>query len=120
MDVQIDKYGYVTDLELAKDILVEYFSSGQYKHRRDLAELLEKIRNSLIKYEDGYTFDDEDGLTFGGPEGSSGYIICELGSWLKDHDSPSIYGRVRDLNDEDKVFFEINRELKCFILHELD
>ena len=78
MDVQIDKYGYVTDLELAKDILVEYFSSGQYKHRRDLAELLEKIRSSLIKYEDGYTFDDEDGLTFGGPEGSSGYIICEL------------------------------------------
>ena len=86
MDVQIDKYGYVTDLELAKDILVEYFSSGQYKYRRDLAELLEKIRSS----------------------------------WLKDHDSPSIYGRVRDLNDEDKVFFEINGELKCFILHELD
>ena len=113
MDVQIDKYGYVTDLELAKDILVEYFSSGQYKYRRDL---LEKIRSSLIKY--GYTFDD--GLTFGGPEGSSGYTICELSSWLKDHDSPSIYGRVRDLNDEDKVFFEINGELKCFILHELD
>lgn len=120
MDVQIDKYGYVTDLELAKDILVEYFSSGQYKYRRDLAELLEKIRSSLIKYEDGYTFDDEDGLTFGGPEGSSGYTICELSSWLKDHNSPSIYGRVRDLNDEDKVFFEINGELKCFILHELD
>ena len=112
MDVQIDKYGYVTDLELAKDILVEYFSSGQYKYRRDLAELLEKIRSSLIKY--GYTFDDKDGLTFGG------YTICELSSWLKDHDSPSIYGRVRDLNDEDKVFFEINGELKCFILHELD
>lgn len=108
MDVQIDKY--VTDLELAKDILVEYFSSGQYKYRRDLAELLEKIRSSLIKY----------GYTFGGPEGSSGYTICELSSWLKDHDSPSIYGRVRDLNDEDKVFFEINGELKCFILHELD
>ena len=58
MDVQIDKYGYVTDLELAKDILVEYFSSGKYKYCRDLAELLEKIRSSLIKYEDGYTFDD--------------------------------------------------------------
>lgn len=120
MDAQIDEYGYVVDLELAKDILIEYFSSGQYKYCRKLEGLREKIRSSLIKYDEGYTFEDEGGIHFDGPDGSSGYTICELNSWLKDHTPPSIYGTVRDLNNEDKVFFEINGELKCFILHELD
>ena len=60
MDVQIDKYGYVTDLELAKDILVEYFSSGQYKYRRDLAELLEKIRQ---KIRENYKLDGNEHVT---------------------------------------------------------
>lgn len=121
MNTQINKYGYVVDLELAKDILIEYFSSGRYKYYKELEELRNKIRNNLIEcYEGGYSFIDEDGISFGGPDGMSGYVICELYGWLKENNPPSIYGIARDLNDEEKVFFEINGELKCFILHELD
>lgn len=120
MNTQIDKYGYVVDLELAKDILIEYFSSGQFKYWDELEELRNKIRSNLIKYEGGYSFKDETGTYFGGPDGMSGYVICELQGWLKANNPPSIYGTVRDLNNCEKVFFEINGELKCFIFKEFD
>ena len=116
----MDEYGYVTNLELAKDILIEYFSSGYYQYCDELEGLRNKIRNSLVKAEGGYFFKDEHGLYFGGPEGMSGYTICDLQCWLKESDPPSIYGTVRDLNNEKKVFFEVDGELKCFILHESD
>lgn len=119
-NTQIDKYGYVVDLELAKDILIEYFSSGQFKYWDELEEFRNKIRNNLIKYEGGYSFKGETGIYFGGPDGMSGYIICELQGWLKENKTPSVDGIVRDLNNEEKVFFKINGELKCFILHESD
>ena len=120
MNTQIDRYGYVVDLELAKDILIEYFSSGRFEYWDKREELCDKIRNNLIEYEEGYSFRDENGTYFGGPDGMSGYIICELQSWLKENNPPSIDGIVRDINNEEKVFFEINGELKCFILHESD
>mgnify|MGYP000505539484 CR=1 FL=1 len=120
MNTQIDKYGYVVDLELAKDILIEYFSSGQFKYWNELEGLRNKIRNNLIKYEGGYSFKGETGIYFGGPDGMSGYIIRELNDWLKNNNPPSVDGKVRDLNNEEKVFFEIDGELKCFILHESD
>lgn len=120
MNTQINEYGYVIDLELAKDILIEYFSSGRYQYCNELEELRNKIRDNLIKYDGGYSFRDENGTYFGGPDGMSGYVICELYGWIKENNPPSTYGIVRDLNDEEKVFFEINGELKCFILHELD
>lgn len=119
-NTQIDKYGYVVDLELAKDILIEYFSSGQFKYWNGLEEFSNKIRNNLIKYEGGYSFKNENGIYFGGPDGMSGYVICELNDWLKENNPPSVDGKVRDLNNEEKVFFEIDGELKCFILHESD
>lgn len=119
-DTQIDKYGYVVDLELAKDILIEYYSSGRFEYWDKREELCDKIRNNLIKYEGGYSFKDETGIYFGGPDGMSGYIICELQGWLKENKTPSVDGIVRDLNNEEKVFFKINGELKCFILHESD
>ena len=50
----------------------------------------------------------------------SGYVICELQGWLIEHNPPSVDGIVIDLNNEEKVFFKINGELKCFILHESD
>lgn len=120
MNTQIDKYGYVVDLELAKDILIEYFSSGRFEYLYKQEELCDKIRNNLIDYEEGYSFRDENGTYFGGPDGMSGYIICELQGWLKENKTPSVDGIVRDINNEEKVFFEINGELKCFILHESD
>lgn len=120
MNPQIDKYGYVVDLELAKDILIEYYSSGIYQYCNELEELRNKIRNNLIEHEGGYSFRDKDSIYFGGPEGMSGYVICELQCWLKEQYPPSIYGMVRDLNNEDKVFLEVDGELKCFILHESD
>lgn len=100
MNTQIDEYGYVADLELAKDILIEYFSSGGYQYCKELEKLRNKIRNNLIKYDGGYTFRDENGSYFGGPEGMSGYVICELQGWLIEHNPPSVDGIVRDLNNE--------------------
>ena len=108
MNTQIDKYGYVVDLELAKDILIEYFLSGRFQYWEGSEELCNKIRNNLIDYEEGYSFRDENGTYFGGPDGMSGYIICELQGWLKENKTPSIDGIVRDINNEEKVFFEIN------------
>ena len=120
MNTQIDKYWYVVNLELAKDILIEYFSSGQFKYWDKLKEFRNKIRSNLIKYEGGYSFKDKDGIYFGSPDGMSVYVICELQGWLIEHNPPSVDGIVRDLNNEEKVFFKINGELKCFILHESD
>ena len=59
----------------------------------------------------------------GGPEGSSGYWIQEASEWFKEMKLIkcwSVTGLVSDLNNENKVFYEINGELKCFIIHEGD
>lgn len=61
------------------------------------------------------------GTYFGGPDGDSGLWIQELSEWIKEHkDDGSINGWVSDLNNERKVFYEVNGELKCFIIHEGD
>lgn len=60
---------------------------------------------------------------FGGPEGSSGYWIQEVSEWLKEMKLTkcwSVDGLVSDLNNENKVFYEVEGELKCFIIHEGD
>lgn len=120
MNTQIDKYGYVVDLELAKDILIEYFSSGRFEYWDKREELCDKIRNNLIDYEGSYSFRDENGTYFGGPDGMIGYTICEIQTWLIEHNPPSVDGIARDINNEEKVFFEINSKLKLFILRESD
>lgn len=118
----IDEYGLVIDLELAKKILIEYFSTGVYEYD-DNDELIHKIKSDLIQVEEiDYTFRDEEGYThFGGPDGDSGFWIQELNGWMEENKGCcSIDGIMSDINNERKVFYEVNGDLKCFILHESD
>lgn len=119
----MDENGMIIDLELAKAILLEFFTTGEYQYKSQV-DLIEKIRTKLIYNEEYYTFEDEDGFAyFGGPEGACGYWIQEMSEWLKEMKLTkcwSVDGLVSDLNNENKVFYEIDGELKCFIIHEGD
>lgn len=126
----MDEYGYITDLELAKKILIEFFTTKEYQYRDSwindkdgsYKEFLNQIKNELYPYDGGFTFKHEDGgVFFGGPEGASGYYIQEVNKCFEEiKRCPSISGAVSDLNNKNTVFYEVNGELKCFVLHELD
>ena len=119
---EIDKSGYVFDVDLAKDILIAYLLSKECKYGREIRKLCTRVLNELIEIEGEFFLKNEDGdLYFGGPEGYSGYRIQEISSWLEENKQhPSIHGSVYDLNSENKVFYEINGKLECFILMEAD
>lgn len=129
----IDCWGNVTDIELAKKILVEFFTTGEYKFRdsqfRDkdgsYKAFLEEIENELVSFDGGFTFMIEDNLYhFGGPEGSSGYLIQEMSHYIEEAVTRSpemgLAFLANVLNDEHTVFYEVDGEIKCFVLHELD
>ena len=122
----MDEYGYVIDVELAKAILIEFFSTGEYQYNKydaDYQEFYAKINSDLVDIGDGYSFiDPENGHSyFGGPEGASGYWIQEMSKWVEDAKRcHSINGYLSDLNNENKIFYEVDGELKCFIIHESD
>lgn len=123
----MDDTGMVIDLELAKNILLEYFTTGEYEYagiNETYKDFLKKIQTDLIYNGDYFTFkDNEDYTYFGGPEGSSGYWIQEMSEWLKERKLTncwSVNGLTSDLNNENKVFYEIEGDLKCFIIHEGD
>lgn len=122
----MDENGMIIDLELAKAILIEFFTTGEYKYEDSSCHkhLINQIRNELFYNEDYYTFKDNEGLTyFGGPEDACGYYIQEIHEWVKwakKLNAISVCGLASDLNNENKVFYEINGELKCFIIHEGD
>lgn len=123
----MDENGMVIDLELAKAILIEFFTTGEYQFAgcdESYKKFLEKIKTELIYNGDYFTFKDSEGYTyFGGPEGSSGYWIQEASEWLKEMKLTkcwSVNGLVSDLNNENKVFYEVEGELKCFVIHEGD
>lgn len=119
----IDEFdGTVTDLDLAKSILIEYFSANEDEFGYEAIEICKRIKEELEEQDFEYFLRDEEGeLFFDGPEGFCGYKIRELSYWLKEHiEHPSIYGYIRDLNSSRKVFYEINGEPKCFILEEAD
>lgn len=126
----MDEFGYVTDLELAKKILIEFFTTGEYSGRDSwiydengyYKEFLNQIKNELYPYDEGFTFKrKEGGIHFGGPEGASGYYIQEASKCFEEiKRCPSVAGAVSDLNNENTVFYEVDGELKCFVLHELD
>lgn len=119
----IDKSdGTVTDLELAKSILIAYFQANELEFGYEAIEICSRIKNELEEQDYEYFLRNEDNhLFFGGPEGFSGYRIRELSLWLKEHkEHPSIYGYLYDLNSARKVFYEIDGELKYFILEEAD
>lgn len=120
----MDEYGYVIDLELAKAIIIEFFSTGEYKYdgyKENYKEFYGKIKSELIYNGDYFTFEYETGTYFGGPEGDSGLWIQELSEWIKEYkEYDSTNGLVSALNNERKVFYEVNGELKCFIIHEGD
>lgn len=66
----MDENGYVINLELAKAILIEFFTTGEYKYKCGSCHkyLINKIKNELFYNGDYYTFKDKDGTTFfGGP-----------------------------------------------------
>lgn len=121
----MNEHGYVTDLELAKKILIEFFSTKEYQYEDNFdyhKEFLNKIKNKLYPYDDGFTFKHEDGGTFfGGPQFASGYYIQEVNKFFEEiKQYPSVDGAISDLNNENTVFYEIDGKLQCFVLHELD
>lgn len=122
MKEKISKDGTVLDLELAKSILIAYFTANESEFGYEAKEICDRIKDELEEQDYEYFLRDEDGsLYFGGPEGFSGYRIRELSKWLEeDKENPSIDGYLYDLNSSRKVFYEVNGELKCFILEEAD
>lgn len=120
---RIDKSdGTVTDLELAKSILIAYFQANEPEFGYEAIEICSRIKDELEERDYEYFLRDEDNdLFFGGPECFTGYRIRELSLWLKEcKEHPSIHGYLYDLNSARKVFYEIDGELKCFILEEAD
>lgn len=61
--------------------------------------------------------------SLGGPDDSRGYWIQEMSEWLRWKKKLWLFSNeklISWLNNENKVFYEINGELKCFIIHEGD
>ncbi len=113
----IDENGYVTDLELAKSILIEFFSTGKYEldsFKEEYQEFYSKIQNKLIDNGWYFTFKDSNSTFFGGPDGDCGLVIQELSKWIEDNSD------ITYLNNQRKVFYKVNNELKCFIITEGD
>ncbi len=110
--------GYVCDLDLAKSILIMYFSNKFVLER----ELCTKIKNELVEIEGGFTFINPDGYYhFGGPNQMDGYVIQTLEECLKEYEEcPSMDGAAAYLNTLDVAFYEIEGEIKCFVLKEFD
>lgn len=127
----MDEHGFVTDLELAKKILIEFFTTAEYQYRDSwfhdkdghYKKFLNQIKNELQQFDGGFVFFEKDGTPyFGGPEGDSGLYIQELNEWYRiwKIQGPSVDGAVSDLNNQRKVFYEVDGELKCFIILEMD
>lgn len=85
-------------------------------------ELVTKIKNELVEIEGGFTFINPDGYYhFGGPDQMD--VIRELEGWLKEYKEISegdSHLMLNWLNELDVVFYEIEGEIKCFVLKELD
>lgn len=116
----MDEYGFVNNLDLAKSILIMYFSNKFILER----ELVTKIKNELVEIEGGFTFINPDGYYhFGGPDQMDEYVIRELEGWLKEYKEISegdSHLMLNWLNELDVVFYEIEGEIKCFVLKEFD
>lgn len=48
---EIDKSGYVFDVDLAKDILIAYLLSKELEYGREIRELCTRVLNELIEIE---------------------------------------------------------------------
>ena len=62
-------------------------------------------------------------IILGGPDQMDGYVIRELEGWLKEYKEISegdSHLMLNWLNELDVVFYEIEGEIKCFVLKELD
>lgn len=62
-------------------------------------------------------------IILGGPDQMDGYVIRELEGWLKEYKEISegdSHLMLNWLNELDVVFYEIEGELKCFVLSEFD
>ncbi len=62
-------------------------------------------------------------IILGGPDQMDGYVIRELEGWLKEYKEISegdSHLMLNWLNELDVVFYEIEGEIKCFVLKEFD
>lgn len=76
----MDEYGFVNNLDLAKSILIMYFSNKFILER----ELVTKIKNELVEIEGGFTFINPDGYYhFGGPDQMDGYVNSRIRRMVK-------------------------------------
>ncbi len=122
----IDKYGYVEDLELAKRIIKEKFSGWPFNLHKfrcygdaSVEEWLKRVDSDLIEDRDGgFTLKRENGHYFlGGPDGWSGFDICEINSFFD-------YGNIKFNPNEDDplctIYDEEEEKFITFVLHETD
>lgn len=128
----VDKYGCVTDLNLAKRIIIEKFTGWPYIFReseyscigteKTLKEWLNRVEEDLIKVGHcGYTIKQKSGCTsLGGPDGWSGFIIQEANSYFLEEELI----KELDFNPNDEVlctiYDEEDNKFVTFVLHELD
>lgn len=107
----------IHDLELARAILIEYFSTGQYNYGRGEYEVKKIKDNLIVGQEEGCFIIPLDNGHF-----LEGWWIEEIEEFIEQqkHYPPSVNGRVSDLNNEEKVFYEVDGQLKQFIIHEVD
>lgn len=122
----IDKFGYVEDLELAKRIIKEKFSGWPFDTHKfrcygdaSVEEWLKRVDSDLIEDRDGgFTLKRENGHYFlGGPDGWSGFDICEINSFFD-------YGHIKFNPNEDDplctIYDEEEEKFITFVLHETD
>lgn len=101
------------NLELAKKIIIEFFSTGRFRFDRNQKELIKEINEFLIEREDEYLLSNGNSLSY---EGWSGIRITKLDDWI-DYVN-SFEGDIMQINNTDKVFYNIDGKLTLFIIEE--
>jgi len=125
----INKYGVVEDLDLAKRIIKEKFSGWPFDLHKfkcygdsSVEEWLKKVDSDLIEDDEGgFTLKRDNGYTFlGGPDGWSGFIICELNSWYEDFDLGNTKFNPNECDPLCTIYDEEEQKFITFVLHETD
>ena len=110
--------GWVSDVELAKNIILAHFSTMRYYSSpvygdKSMDDWLDKVKNNLQSFDGDFSIMREKGWFLGGPDGWSGFIICTLDTWLEEMDG-------MDPNEEVLSVCEVDGKPTVFVLHESD